>query len=232
MHTDVVRPRQRLVEVGDRRAAGIDDLHLRNVGIAALDFHLEGTATRRHSPPDAPEADNQNGTPVEFEVVGGLAHEKIAATHRVVVMTGLLRRREHEIEGELGDRHGVGIAHRGNGNLPFGRDRQIDVVAADAVPRDDLEPGGRFEHLGPQRQVAQDEAVGIRNLPAQCLVVVPRHLADIQVGAAPQEIDACLVDRIVYDYLRHGCPAVCGRTPRSARLASTHGTIRGPERWR
>ena len=174
MHADVIRPRQRLGEIGNRRAAGIDNLHLRNVGVAALDLHLEGLAARRHPPPDAPEADYQNGAPVEFEVVGGLADEKLAAPHRLVVMACLLRRREHEVEGQLGDRHGVGIAHRGHRDLPRGRDLQVDVVATDAVPRDDLEPGRCFKHLGPQRQIAQDEAVGVRNLSAQRVVVVPR----------------------------------------------------------
>ena len=106
-------------------------------------------------------------------MIGGFAHEKVAAPHRFVVVTALLGRRKHEEERELGDRDGVGIADRSDGDLQRRRLRQLDIVAADAVPRDHLEPGRCRESLGAERQIAQDEAVGVRNLAAQALLIVP-----------------------------------------------------------
>ena len=76
VHGDVVRPRQRLGEIGHGRAAGVDDGRLRDVWVEALDRHLERAAARRDLLPDAPESDDQHGVLVELEMVGGLAREK------------------------------------------------------------------------------------------------------------------------------------------------------------
>ena len=154
-------------------------------------------------------------------MIRGLAHEKIPAPHRVVVVPALLRRRQHEEESKLGHGDGVGIPDCGDGDLHRRRRFQVDVVAADSVPRDDLEPGRCPERLGAERQVAQDEAVSVRDFPAEPLFVVALHLADVQVGAACKNIESCLIDCIVYDYFRHGGSAACGRTRRPAERTGT-----------
>ena len=73
----------------------------------------------------------------------------------------------------------------------------------------------------PSGRVAQDEAVSVHDLAAQALLVVPLHGVDVQIGAACKNIESRLVDRIVYDYFRHGGSAADGRTRRPAERTGT-----------
>ena len=111
------------------------------------DAHPEGARPRRDLATDPPEADHQQGAAPQLQPDHPGARREVATADRGIERDAVLRGREQEEQGLLGDRHGVDVAdHRDR--KPARRtvvDR--DVVVSDAVAGHDLEARRRLQYL-------------------------------------------------------------------------------------
>ncbi len=105
----------------------------------------------------------------------GQAERPVVRPDGAVVLHALLRQLEHEVERELGHVDRVRLADDGQRGAALVHRRNIDIVVADAEPRDDLQLLGGADHVAADLGAAQRHAGGVPHQPSQ---VVVRHVGD------------------------------------------------------
>src|SRR3990172_9136715 len=189
-----------LIEGGDADAE-----HLKTVrpdaGVVGDDVHLQGAGAPRHLGADAAEAEEPQRLAAQLDAEEARAVP--AAFAQGGVRLGYVAgEAEHEGDRVLGGGDGVRLRRVDAGHAATGRRVDVDVVDADAGAADDLEVApGVEDGGGDARLAAHDEAL-IAGNGAQQLAGREAE-AYVNVGAAPQDIEAVLGDRVGDEDARH-----------------------------
>jgi hypothetical protein len=126
-----------------------------------------------------------------------------AFPHRAVVAQRLLGQRQHEEQGVLGDGRGVGIGRDCQGDAAPGQRRDVDVVVADAMARDDFEALRLVDHRGGQRDGADRRGVGIPDLVRKLRLGFAVDDLELDVVTRFEKGHAALMEQLDDQNFRH-----------------------------
>jgi hypothetical protein len=114
-------------------------------------------------------------------------------------------RGDHEPDRVLGDALGVRLGRVHDGDTPFPRGVEVDVVHADAVPADDFQARSAVHDLGVDAVGgrADDEAVELRDEGEERLPLRVGRIDDLDAGVG-QRAHAGGMDFLEDEYAGHG----------------------------
>ena len=196
VHGDEIGARQGDTEVSDRLAAHRLDLGRRIGRIDTQALQAERVQRLRQTAADTAEANDQHRALADvLSLELQLAHV-VAAAHVAVDIEQPLGQRQHQGKRVLDHRRRVGEANGRHHHAVVGGGRDVDVVAANAVPGDDLEVGRCLDQRARDLGQPHAQRLGARQeVGPSGRVRVVRH-DDLEILARMQDLHALGMDRL------------------------------------